>query len=213
MTRSIYMTSPSNACVIGRVRDEFGWMSNMSAHPIRLNGMDAPVTWPTAEHLFQATRFLNEEIRELIRVERSPMSAKMVAKVHAQFMTRNPRSEEDLDMLRVVLRYKLSQHCDLQRKLLATGTRHIVEDCSRRATESGLFWGACRDPDGTWRGQNMLGCAWMELRKELRPTISVDVPPQTADQRERRELGPITVSVVRTQLVPGVVVEGIVDVD
>ena len=54
----------------------YGWLGNMYASPISYEGK----IWLTSEALFQALRFEDEEIRELIRLEKSPMGAKMKAK-------------------------------------------------------------------------------------------------------------------------------------
>jgi len=59
-----------------KVKLPFGWMGNMSSHPI----VEMGVEWPTAEHLFQADRFTDPEIREKIRGIKNPMSAKICAK-------------------------------------------------------------------------------------------------------------------------------------
>jgi len=143
--------------VIRKVRDPYGWLGNMSPHPIGL--------WRTAEHAFQAQRFADTSaVRKLIMDAKSPMVAKMIAKEHAREMIVQPRSDRDVDNMRTLLRHKLEQHPLLAEALYATGGRHIVEDCSARPNEAGLFWGAARQADGSWRGTNTLGILWMDLR-------------------------------------------------
>lgn len=149
-----------------KVREPFGWMSNMSPHPIG--------EWRTAEALFQAMRFTDPAIREEIRAERSPMGAKMVAKKHAAKMDVVPRSSTDLTLMKAVLLLKIQAHPELKDQLLATGFEEIVEDVTARPNESGLFWGAAKGPDGQWHGTNTLGKMWMELREALRQGT---VPP------------------------------------
>ena len=149
--------------VIRKVREPYGWLGNMSRHAVG--------DWPTAEHAFQALRFADtSEVRRRIMGEPSPMAAKMIAKARAHEMIVQPRSEQDVANMRRILRLKLEQHPLLLEALRATGTRHIVEDCTARQHASGLFWGAARQADGTWRGANTLGVLWMELRpaEELR---------------------------------------------
>lgn len=151
--------------VIRKVREPYGWLGNMSPYPVGL--------WRTAEHLFQALRFADSsEIRKQIMEATSPMVAKKIAREHALEMIVEPRSERDLSNMRRILGLKLEQHPLLLEALRATGSRRIVEDCTARSNDSGLFWGAARQVDGTWRGTNMLGVLWMELR-ELRPAVSV----------------------------------------
>jgi ribA/ribD-fused uncharacterized protein len=147
-----------------KVRLPFGWLGNMSPHPINIEG----VIWPTAEHLFQALRFgRNAVIREDIRLQKSPMQAKFVAKRYVDQMTTVPRSEDDVLAMKMVLLLKLHEHPALKEQLLATGDTFIVEDESARAHRSPLFWGAKRIPGG-WQGDNRLGKLWMEIRQSLR---------------------------------------------
>jgi hypothetical protein len=82
-------------------------------------------------------------------------------------MTVRPLGEQDLRNMKVILRLKLDQHPTLQAKLQATGSRPIIEDCTRRARGSGMFWGAARQEDGTWVGENWLGRLWMQERYSL----------------------------------------------
>jgi predicted NAD-dependent protein-ADP-ribosyltransferase YbiA (DUF1768 family) len=78
-----------------------------------------------------------------------------------------PQSEEDVRLMGLVLDLKLKAHPGLKTELLATGDATIIEDCTSRPRGSGLFWGAVLQPNGTWKGTNMLGELWMQLRQEL----------------------------------------------
>lgn len=147
----------SDDVVIRKVREPYGWLGNMSPHSVGL--------WRTAEHAFQALRFADtSDVRNQIMEATSPMDAKRIAKEHVIEMIVQPRSERDLANMRRILGLKLEQHPLLMEALRATGTRRIVEDCTARANDSGLFWGVARQADGTWHGMNMLGVLWMELR-------------------------------------------------
>jgi predicted NAD-dependent protein-ADP-ribosyltransferase YbiA (DUF1768 family) len=53
-----------------------GWLGNMS--PYKINYLNKE--WRTTEALFQALRFSDDVIQEKIRLDKSPMTAKMVAK-------------------------------------------------------------------------------------------------------------------------------------
>ena len=163
--------------IIRKVKEVNGWLGNMSKHPVQ----HEEKWWLTAEALFQALRFpmdavndKGENIRELIRAQRSPMAAKMKAKSSKAQMIIKPMGDEDLKNMKMVLRLKFKCNCNpLERNLLATGDSFIVEDCSKRPRRSGLFWGAKRLADGTWKGTNMLGQLLMELRTEIcnRPAV------------------------------------------
>jgi ribA/ribD-fused uncharacterized protein len=158
--------------IIRGVEEEYGWLGNMSPHPVKYEGK----WWLTAEALFQALRFpmgaVNDEgenIREIIHAQTSPMAAKMKSKRYKDKRNITPMGNEDLENMKIVLRLKFKCNCNpLERDLLATGDRFIVEDCSNRPTVSGLFWGAKRLADGTWGVRNMLGKLLMELRTEIR---------------------------------------------
>ena len=142
----------------------YGWLGNMAPFPITFDGL----LWRTSEALFQARRFTEgDPVREEIRRQASPMGAKMVAKASRGRMTIVPQSEADLVLMADVIRLKIEAHPRLLEMLLATGREEIVEDCTARPRGSGLFWGAARQSDGSWKGENHLGRLWMELR-ELR---------------------------------------------
>lgn len=148
--------------LIQKVKDEYGWLGNMSPFPV----LYQEKTYRTTEALFQALRFDDEKIIESIRDQKSPIAAKMKGKRHRDRMFVVPMSEADLDNMRLVLRLKLLQHPKLRDDLLATGDEEIVEDCTRRPRGSGLFWGVA-NRDGDWIGENWIGRLWMELRTEL----------------------------------------------
>jgi predicted NAD-dependent protein-ADP-ribosyltransferase YbiA (DUF1768 family) len=147
------------------VSEPYGWMSNMSPHPVEHGGF----TWPTTEALFQALRFDDAQIREDIRTQTSPRGAKMKAKRNDYRSRRvvEPMSPTDLQNMRLCLRLKVGAYPGLQQRLLATGTAVIHEDVSARKGGSTLYWGARRTPQGV-EGTNTLGSLWMELREELR---------------------------------------------
>ncbi len=140
----------------------FGWLGNMSAFPIDFEGKE----WRTAEALFQALRFEDDAVKESIRVERSPMGAKIVAKKNAGKMVVVPTSEQDLKNMELVCRLKLEQHPDLKIELKDTGDQLIVEDVTSRPNGRNTFWGAALK-NGEWYGENFLGKLWMKLRSEL----------------------------------------------
>ncbi len=130
----------------------------MSPHPVTYNDR----LWKTTEALFQALRFRDRDIRELIRAQASPFTAKLKAKAEKAKMIIEPGSVKDVDNMRLVLKLKIDQHPKLKDELLQTGTATIIEDCSKRRSS---IWGA-QLKDGKWVGDNLLGKLWMELRDE-----------------------------------------------
>ena len=141
----------------------YGWLGNMFAAPITYQGQ----IWLTSEALFQALRFEDATIREMIRNDKSPMGAKMVAKKYMTKSVVEPMSMEDIDNMRLCLRIKFDQHRDLRDKLLKTWDHIIFEDVSARNKARHKFWGAVKT-DGKLDGNNMLGKLLMELRVEIK---------------------------------------------
>ena len=148
--------------LIRKVKEPFGWMGNMASFAVTDLGRE----WRTTEALFQAKRFDDEEIRLAIWREKSPMGAKIVAKKHAPLMVIQPRSQADIFNMEQVLKLKLKTHPELIQLLLDTGEEQIIEDCSNRRNDSGLFWGACDIGGGEWIGKNVLGKLWELCRSE-----------------------------------------------
>lgn len=142
----------------------YGWLGNMSPHPIECFG----VRWNTSEALFQALRFDDQSMRDIIRAEKSPMAAKLIAKKHADKMVVKQKSDTDLQNMAFCIRLKVQQHPALKQQLLDTGDALIIEDCTKRGKKgSNLFWGAVNTENG-WVGENRLGLLWMQLRASLR---------------------------------------------
>ena len=150
--------------VIGftKVALPYGWLGNMSPFPLEFGGKQ----WRTSEALFQALRFKDQAIQELIREEKSPMGAKFIMKAHKEHMTIEPHSKKDVMNMKMCLKLKLRQHPSLVEELINTGDKIIIEDVTARGDNGGnLFWGAML-VDGEWVGDNTLGKLWMDLRKE-----------------------------------------------
>lgn len=140
----------------------YGWLGNMYGSPIHYNGK----IWLTSEALFQALRFDDEEIIELIRNQKSPMGAKMKAKGNKNRMVIEPMSEKDIENMRMVVRLKFDQNPVLKSRLKISGEFVLVENIGTRNGENHFFWGMKKIND-EWVGKNMMGKILMELRKEL----------------------------------------------
>lgn len=130
-----------------RTRDHGGWMSNMSAHPVKFRpAAGVVVECRTTEHLFQALRLdkcaASEEARAVL-AEPSPLAAKWRAKAFlaAGYGVVEPWSEADLDNMRLCVALKHSQHPAIQRDLAATDHDILIEDTTSRPRPD-VFWGA-----------------------------------------------------------------------
>lgn len=156
-----------------KVKDQFGWLGNMSAHSVKYEG-----DWyQNTETLFQCLRFKDyPEIVEELRGLSSPMIVKMKAKKYRRILEEDGGfridKQEDLDRMRFCLRLKVDRYPDLKRLLVVTRDATIIEDSTTRKGDSGKYWGACWE-DGRWVGENILGRLWMELREELKSEYSL----------------------------------------
>jgi predicted NAD-dependent protein-ADP-ribosyltransferase YbiA (DUF1768 family) len=148
--------------LIRKVADDYGWLGNMSPYPLEWQNK----AFRTTEALFQCLRFQDEFSIEEIRKQKSPMAAKMIAKRHKANMVVVPMGLKDLNNMNLVLGLKVEQHPVIEKQLIETGDEEILEDCSKRARGSGLFWGAALK-DGQWQGENWLGKLWMKVRAEF----------------------------------------------
>lgn len=152
-----------NCVSFTKVALPYGWLGNMSPHPVYCFG----VTWRTTEALFQAIRFSDPAIREHIRSQKSPMGAKLAAKARKSEMTVEELSDQDVRNMAFCIRLKAEQHKSVADDLIATGDALIVEDVtSRSGRGSAKFWGAEFTVAGL-EGKNKLGSLWMELRADL----------------------------------------------
>ena len=145
-----------------KVAEEYGWMGNMAPCPIKYNGK----VWLTSEALFQSMRYDDDSIKEMIRVEKSPMGAKMKAKKYRDQMVVVPMSELDVENMRKCVKMKFDAHPQLKRQLMNTKDAFIYEDIGNRNGERHKFWGAKKLSEIEGDGNNMMGKILMDLREE-----------------------------------------------
>jgi ribA/ribD-fused uncharacterized protein len=139
-----------------KVCEPYGCFSNFSPHSIRLEGD----LWPTAEHYYQAQKFVGTVDCHLCQAIRHAATPEIAAAIG-----RNPNHtvRRNWDTLKTAAMYdavsaKFRTYPDLAALLLSTGQELIVEDSP---TDS--YWGC--GADGL--GQNQLGKVLMRVRKEL----------------------------------------------
>ena len=145
-----------------KVAEEYGWMGNMAPYPINFNGK----IWLTSEALFQSMRYNIDSIKEIIRVEKSPMGAKMKSKQFRDQMVVVPMSDQDVENMRKCVRMKFDQHPKLKKDLIATGNSPIYENIGNRNGERHKFWGSKMVNEFEGDGNNMMGKILMDLRDE-----------------------------------------------
>ena len=143
---------------------EFYVLSNFSAFRVKWLSFD----FDTTEHAYQFSKFweagsVNQRIiLNAIRHAQSAHEAFKIAQDHTSCIHPSWKDRR-VDVMRGILRSKVARHEYVQRKLLETGDRELIENSWRDS-----FWGWGPNKDG----QNQLGKLWMEIRDELANPVS-----------------------------------------
>lgn len=136
------------------VNAPYGEFSNFALYPIKLKRK----TWKTSEHYFQAQKFAGTAHEEKIRKAPSPMKAAELGRTRKVRMRKNWDNMRD-NVMYEALQAKFTQHLDLQKLLLETEDKELIEH-----TENDDYWG----DGGDGKGTNRLGKLLMRLREQLR---------------------------------------------
>jgi N-glycosidase YbiA len=139
-----------------RADEPYGCFSNFSAHGFTLAGQD----WPTAEHFYQAQKFIGTPDYKLylaIQQAASPGEAAALGR-NPRHRLRSDWEQIKLEIMHTAVLTKFTTHLPLQKILLSTGERWIVENSPVDA-----YWGCGSDR----QGQNHLGRILMLVRQEL----------------------------------------------
>ena len=145
----------------------FFWLNNASDHPVVLDG----VRYPTAEHLFQAQKFIDHrpDIANKIRKASNAVEAIHIARTFSRDVRADwIKDGVNVSTMRMVLLTKFMQYSDLRLALLETGDAEIVH-----ASPNDAFWGSAAAPNSVGRGRNMLGRTIMQTRELLRVAAGV----------------------------------------
>ncbi len=136
---------------IDSFRGEYAFLSNMYDAPVLYEG----IAYKSSEAAFQAQKALDEAVKKTF----AQYSGKQ-AKFHGKRVDLRGdwESVKERVMYEVVKR-KFSQNPDLKEKLLATGSKELIEG----NTWNDRYWGVCRGV-----GQNKLGKILMRVREELK---------------------------------------------
>jgi ribA/ribD-fused uncharacterized protein len=141
----------------------YGAFSNASDHPIELDDR----RWPTVEHYFQAQKFLDSDLQQII--QRSATAERALGLGRNPCLPLRPDWHEVREAIMYrALRAKFSQYSELAERLVLTSNAQLINDSLDDA-----YWGA--GPDRC--GRNRLGILLMRLRAELiasrRPLLRV----------------------------------------
>ena len=130
-------------------RGEYRWLSNY--HECRI--VHEGIFYPSTEHAYQAAKTLDLAKRREIAGLSTPGKAKRAG--NALTDKRPDWDDVKVQVMREVLIYKFVTNRDLEKKLMETKGRQLIEG----NTWGDKFWGVC---DG--EGQNWLGRLLMEIR-------------------------------------------------
>lgn len=172
--------------MIARFEDEYAFLSNFYpwgsdewADPITIKGK----TFPSAEHAYQAAKFLDPVSQEAIRNAITPGAAKRAAR---QATNLRPGWDEiRVDVMRVVLEHKFAAGTALADRLLATGDEYLMEG----NTWGDTFWGTVNQAGNLWTGANQLGMLLMERREALRQQFPFDTDGATTNAEPNSRAG------------------------
>lgn len=136
---------------------EYSFLSNFYTSHFMWKGL----LFRSNEHFYQAHKAVNTQDFETVRNCETASRAKKVGR----FIAHNPiiweRDKEGVMLLGLFL--KFTQNTDLLTKLMATGDAMLIEG----NTWGDKVWGAVRNSEGKWEGQNLLGLQLMILRSNF----------------------------------------------
>lgn len=148
---------------------EFYVLSNFSSFSImwEASPREGIVRFNTCEHLYHWLKFASVgrfAVMKEIRNARSAHDAFKIAEAN-KHLRRPDWDEVKVSFMGKILRAKADQHEYVRRKLLETGDRILIENSWR---DDFWGWGPNRD------GKNMLGKCWMQVRADLRASVTPD---------------------------------------
>ncbi len=149
------------ACGFRFTNAPWGAFSNFA--PLATPIAAGPWTFSTSEALYQAAKFgAAPAVQRRIAAAPTAREAAAIGRGTADGL--DPRwNAQRVNVMRWVLRMKREANADrIDAALATTGARAIVEVSTRDP-----WWGARPDGD-RYRGANVLGRLWMELRRQLR---------------------------------------------
>ena len=149
------------ACGFRFTRQAWGEFSNFA--PLAAPIAAGPWSFPTSEHLYQAAKFgAAPEVQR--RIANAPTAREAAGIGRGTGIGMDPCwNAQRVNAMRWVLRMKREANAAaIDAALARTGERAIVEVSARDP-----WWGA-KPAGDSYRGENVLGRLWMELRQQLR---------------------------------------------
>lgn len=144
--------------IIYEFSGEHRFLSNFFMHPVQWHG----ACWPSAEHAYQAAKFLvsnnPEWAIEICKASTAGIAKKMGRMKHVVMANWEPVK---LTTMEEIVRAKFKSP-ELRRKLIQTRDAELQEG----NWWGDRYWGI--SPAGSGEGENHLGIILMQIRKELR---------------------------------------------
>jgi ribA/ribD-fused uncharacterized protein len=153
---------------IDKFRGSYDFLSNF--YPVDIEMPDG-ITYPTAEHAFQAYKTEDLAQRKHIASLSTPGKSKSAGR---KVSLRDGWNSIRVDVMEEVVRRKF-WNPDLAKKLLATGDVQLIEG----NTWNDTFWGVCRG-----KGKNHLGNILMKIRNEKKQE---DIAEPKAEEEPREQ--------------------------
>lgn len=128
---------------IDRFTKESGYdfLSNFYRSTISFEGK----LYPTVEHAYQAAKSLDHDVREFIRLSKTPADAKRLGQ---GVLVRPDWNEVKVDIMRKLVREKF-ENPFLRPLLLSTGDAELILNNNW----NDKFWGICRGVGENWLGK------------------------------------------------------------
>jgi ribA/ribD-fused uncharacterized protein len=142
----------TQSAAIDSFQGEYRFLSNFWPAQVVFEG----ITYPTAEHAYQAAKSLDPTERQRIAASPTPAEAKRAGRA---LKPREDWETVKFDVMERVVRDKFTRHADLRQQLLATGDAELIEGNTWGDRVWGVYQGA---------GENRLGKILMKVRAELR---------------------------------------------
>lgn len=133
---------------------ELGYLASYSDYGFFKDG----VFWKTVEHYYQAHKFENREVVEMIINAETPKIASKIGRNRSYAIKEN-WEEIKVDIMFDAVLAKFVFHPDLAKKLMDTGNEEIIEE-----TVKENFWGCGPQKNG----KNMYGKILCKVRDELK---------------------------------------------
>ena len=143
--------------MICRFTNQFSFLSNFYYHSINYQGD----SYKTNEHVYQASKFLLNRIRDEIRKANTPSEIKFLAnKVYKNLQDRDFYKYK-LQIMYNINKIKFSDE-KLSELLISTYPNKLIEG----NTWGDTFWGCTFNENGVFRGENNLGLILERIRHE-----------------------------------------------